>query len=127
MRTIALLVAVVAFSANADIFKWIDERGETQYGDSPPRGVKATRVAITPPGDKATQDKRVQPERASDGEKRKTEGEKVRASRCTFYTEQLALIEGQAAVNEKGETVIPDARRDEAKERLRKLAKENCS
>ena len=152
MRTIVLLATIVALSANAEIFKWIDERGQTQYGESPPPGVKATKVAVPPPQDNATQDsaekwkqqdldfrkrqgereQRERTERARDEERRRVadQNDKARASRCIHYKEQLTMVEGRGNVsttNEKGETVLlTDFRRDEAKEKLRKLVKEHC-
>lgn len=33
-------------SLQADVFKWKDRYGKTQYGDQPPRGVKAQRVTM---------------------------------------------------------------------------------
>jgi hypothetical protein len=122
MRIVALLATVVVLSASADIFKWVDERGETQYGDSPPRGAKATRIAVSPPGEKAVQ---------GNAAKGKPQNENARVSKCTYYKEQLATVEAPGSapgINEKGETApLADLRRDEAKDKLRKLVKEHCS
>lgn len=38
------LVAALAAPAFAQVFKWVDERGVTHYGERPPRGAKATEV-----------------------------------------------------------------------------------
>jgi len=49
-----LILAVAAAPAFAQVFKWVDERGVTHYGERPPRGAKATEVqdklASPPPG-----------------------------------------------------------------------------
>lgn len=52
MKRILLALAVVSFSAAAlaQQFKWVDEKGRTQYGDVPPPGAKATRLRPPPPG-----------------------------------------------------------------------------
>src|SRR5260221_14612753 len=55
------VVAVVVFAAPAAAqqYKWVDQNGKTQYGDTPPPGVKATRLrgsggqAPAPAADKA--------------------------------------------------------------------------
>ena len=39
----------VAFGAVAQQYKWVDKDGKVQYGDTPPPGVKATRLK-PPPG-----------------------------------------------------------------------------
>ena len=46
--TIALLMAVLAVPASAAMYKWNDANGETQYGQFPPAGVNATRIASDP-------------------------------------------------------------------------------
>src|SRR5262249_59074660 len=49
-----LFLAVAAAPAFAQVFKWVDERGVTHYGERPPQGAKATEVqdklASPPPG-----------------------------------------------------------------------------
>src|SRR5262249_51913194 len=39
-----LILAVAAAPAFAQVFKWVDERGVTHYGERPPQGAKATEV-----------------------------------------------------------------------------------
>src|SRR5262249_12603470 len=38
------MIAALAAPAFAQVFKWVDERGVTHYGERPPRGAKATEV-----------------------------------------------------------------------------------
>jgi len=38
------ILAAVAAPAFAQVFKWVDERGITHYGERPPQGAKATEV-----------------------------------------------------------------------------------
>ena len=38
------ILAAAAAPAFAQVFKWVDERGITHYGERPPQGVKATEV-----------------------------------------------------------------------------------
>jgi hypothetical protein len=39
-----LLLAAAVAPAHAQIFKWVDERGVTHYGERPPQGGKASEV-----------------------------------------------------------------------------------
>lgn len=39
-----LILAAAAAPAFAQVFKWVDERGVTHYGERPPSGAKATEV-----------------------------------------------------------------------------------
>jgi hypothetical protein len=39
-----LVLAALAAPAYAQVFKWVDERGVTHYGERPPQGGKATEV-----------------------------------------------------------------------------------
>ena len=39
-----LVLAAVLAPASAQVFKWVDERGVTHYGERPPQGGKATEV-----------------------------------------------------------------------------------
>jgi hypothetical protein len=56
MRRILLILATVSFAGSfcttsfAQQFKWVDQNGRIQYGDTPPPGAKATRLRPPPPG-----------------------------------------------------------------------------
>jgi hypothetical protein len=43
-----LLLACIAASAQAAVYQWQDDRGKTQYGDTPPPGVTAEPVDLPP-------------------------------------------------------------------------------
>jgi len=50
-RTLLLMLALgFAAGASAQQFRWVDKDGRVQYGDTPPPGVKATRLKPPPPG-----------------------------------------------------------------------------
>jgi hypothetical protein len=55
MKRTLLLMLVLGFaaSASAQQFRWIDKDGRVQYGDTPPPGVKATRLKPPPAGSAA--------------------------------------------------------------------------
>jgi len=52
MKRLFLLAIALAFAgaALAQQYKWVDDKGRTQYGDVPPPGAKATRLKPPPPG-----------------------------------------------------------------------------
>ena len=53
-RTLLFIVAMgIAGGVAAQQFRWIDKDGRVQYGDTPPPGVKATRLK-PPPGGSAS-------------------------------------------------------------------------
>lgn len=110
--------------ALAQVYKWVDERGVTHYGERPPQGVKASEVpdklASPPPpgaesapkdqgpgkseGGPAAQDPRGTPSRPQTREQ--VEAER-RQQQCE---QQRAILERlkQGTLNEKGERVPTD-------------------
>jgi len=50
-RTLLFILAMgIATGVAAQQFRWVDKDGRVQYGDTPPPGVKATRLRPPPPG-----------------------------------------------------------------------------
>lgn len=50
-RTLLFIVAMgIATGVAAQQFRWVDKDGRIQYGDTPPPGVKATRIKPPPAG-----------------------------------------------------------------------------
>jgi hypothetical protein len=45
---LALLILFAPFPLGAEVYKWVDEQGRTQYGESPPPGAKASKLAAPP-------------------------------------------------------------------------------
>ncbi len=93
----AVLAPALALAAHAEIYKWVDEKGHTQYGQVPPAGVEAKRMSVSGNGgapdavsaDKAKEDA----PRASAHEAAKPLEPKARAERCKFERDQLAVLE----------------------------------
>jgi Domain of unknown function (DUF4124) len=56
MKIIFLMVATAffSFSANADIYKWVDANGNVHYSNTPPPEVKGTKVKVDDPAPPAT-------------------------------------------------------------------------
>lgn len=49
MRALLALMLCVAAAAEADTWRWRDADGNLNFGDTPPEGVAAERVQVTPP------------------------------------------------------------------------------
>ena len=135
----ALIVALAAPVAMAQVYKWVDDKGHVQYGDKPPPGAKATPVA-PPPGpqakprpaeDLATQDaefKRREIRRREEEEKLARE-EKLRQQRCDQAKDRLAFAElaRQRFRIENGERVyLSDAERAVEIDKLNALVAKHC-
>lgn len=135
MRTIALLAALFALGANAAIYKWVDEKGQTQYGEIPPSGIAATKMgastgsgmAAPPAGEKAKDEGQT----ANGAAQQKAPDKDAREARCKFEREQLRILEGDVPVivrNDKGEaTPIDETKREAAKALVRDNIKKYCS
>jgi hypothetical protein len=67
-----LILAAAAAPASAQVFKWVDERGVTHYGERPPQGAKATEVpdklASPPPGRAPANPQKGEPHAAQPGQ-----------------------------------------------------------
>lgn len=52
---IACMVAslLVAFTAQAQVYKWVDEKGQTHYEERPPEGKDATKMDVPAPAKEA--------------------------------------------------------------------------
>jgi uncharacterized protein DUF4124 len=120
MRHLLLILALAAWPAWAQIYKWVDESGRVQYGEKPPAGAKSTPLrppqrsgaAQPPTQDVAGQERdfrRRQIERSQEEERQASEAQANRA-RCEQAKEELALVESVGAVyrREKGEKVYLD-------------------
>ena len=125
--TLCLAVCALAFAAlpaGAALYKWVDENGRVAYGDTPPPGVKAERVATAvPPADpnavrdmaaKDAQIKKRQQERTDEEAKaeKAAADAKAKVDRCAQTRGRLQQLRSDAALyrfNEKGEKVYFDA------------------
>ena len=128
LATAATLCALAAVGAHADVYKWVDEKGQTQYTETPPpagaqklnvpTGGPATAPAATP-SPEVMKDPHGQPVTAE-----------AKAKRCQFEKDQLRVLEGGVVTykNEKGEVVPLDAAKKEAaKAQVQANIKTYCS
>lgn len=131
MRAIALLVACLALCAHAEVYKWVDEKGRTQYGEIPPADAAATKMNVPSgpatagaPAEKAA-------EKAKEPASKPPVGKEERTARCEFERAQQKVLDGDAPIiykDEKGANVpLDEAKREAAKERVRDNVKRYCS
>jgi len=126
MRTLAGLAACLALCAHAEVYKWVDDKGHVQYGETPPVGTDATKMNVPPPSGNADA-----PAKAKEPAGKPAANSEERTARCEFEKKQQELLNGDAVViykDEKGETVaLDEAKRAAAKERVRDNVKRYCS
>ena len=141
MRMFVLLVALASPCVQAEVYKWVDEKGQVHYGEQPPPNANTTTLKVptspapqadapalapgpaTPPGDKlkaAPRDK--------DGPN-KTPTDK--SERCTYEKQQLDLLSKEGEVryyNEQKQLVtLPPEKREAAKAQVQENIKRYCS
>jgi hypothetical protein len=132
-------------TAAAQIYKWVDERGVTHYGEHPPQGQTARPVDTTPstgPGTsrakpQSSQDwqdrniefqkRRIQRERQAESDQKAA---KAKQQRCILAKDELRQMESAGRLydlNEKGERVyLDDTARRAAIENARQFVASNC-
>jgi hypothetical protein len=124
---LALLTLALALGAQAQVYKWVDEKGQTQYGNVPPTNVDATKVGV--PRDSGPTEPAEKPKEAPVKAAKAEDGD--RGARCKHERDQLKVLEAEAAIlykNEKGESVeLAGEKREAAKDEVRKLIKKYCA
>jgi hypothetical protein len=152
MKRTVLLIVVMGFTvaASAQQFRWVDKDGRVQYGDTPPPGVKVTRLKPPPPGGSAPApasaakkdaQKPLSPEaafqkRQKDAQEEQDKAAKERADadvrRSNCEAAQAALRQIQSGqrmmtMNAAGERVfLDDSARAREEERAQKAVSESC-
>jgi hypothetical protein len=130
MKWLACLAALLVLCAHAEVYKWVDEKGQTQYGETPPTGAAATKMNVptgggaeAPSGEKPAEKPKEQATKAPGADERKT--------RCEFERKQQELLDNDAPViykDAKGQVVELDpAKRAATKEQVRDNVKKYCS
>lgn len=143
-----VLCVFFGLSAQAAIYKWVDDKGKTHFSDSPPHKGAEEVKPRTGPSQKEVRDAReqleetlqrlkrkeqIRQERREDERQRKAQAEQREAqnrSRCRLLQRDLHVLSQQRAVytiNEKGERIYMN---DEARKlelaRLKKLIASHC-
>ncbi len=135
---LALLLALAVPAASAQIYKWVDEKGQVHYGEKPPAGSKPS--AVKPPPaqsnapargedlqSKELEFRRRQIQRQEDEETQAREAAK-RNALCNNAKERLAIAEQAALFRwEKGERVfLSDAEQRAEIARRRAAVAQHC-
>jgi hypothetical protein len=141
------ILAALALPAAAQIYKWVDEKGRTHYGEKPPEGVKAVEMGAAPPSSGSNPVPPAQPDwkqkeleakrQRIDREKKESQesaraerGAAERQYRCEDGRRRLAMLDEQIRLydrNDKGEKVyMEDKDRPAAYDAARRLVAENC-
>lgn len=120
--TCLLLLLVIAPTLHADIWRWVDEDGVTQYAQNPPPGVDAERVqpgmGIAPDPDPAATT--ADAEGADDAATAEANDEpRTMEEFCATIEEQLALLDSGQDVRVEGEDGQLQPLEGEARERRR--------
>jgi hypothetical protein len=140
MRKLAWLVAIVALCAQAEIYKWTDEKGQVHYGEQPPptadtKTIKAPAAGPeTPapdtsgktPADTKNQLKAGQPPDKNGPNKTPTEKD----DRCKYEREQLNVLnKGEVRYydDKKQLVTMPADKVDAAKAQVQENIKRYCS
>src|SRR5574342_873002 len=131
MRRILLLSRALGVAATAldQQFKWVDKDGRVQYGDTPPPGVKATRLRPPPPGSSSPppaaakkgekplspeaafrqrQQERAEAEKKAGEEARNAEQKRANCESAQAQVRQIQSGQRMATVNSAGARVILD-------------------
>lgn len=116
-RCLALLLALAATAASAQVYKWVDENGRVHYGEKPPPGSKPSTVkppasAPNAPGKAPDLQSQELDFRGRQIKRKEDDAEQARnaanrKANCNYAKERLAIAE-QAALyrTEKGERVF---------------------
>jgi hypothetical protein len=146
MKRALLFFVVMGFAtaACAQQFRWVDKDGRVQYGDTPPPGVKTTRLRPPPGGSapapasaakkplspEASFQKRQKDAKEEEDKAAKERTAEVRRSNCEAAQASLRQIQsGQRmmTMNAAGERVfLDDAARAREEERAQKAVSESC-
>jgi hypothetical protein len=140
MRNLAsMLLALVPLLAQAQMYKWVDENGHTQFADRPPpEGVKFEIIKPPPGAPKATseapssvsqQEIEFRRRRVLEAEKQRDEEKKLQearavAERCTYWQGRLTWLSGGGPVYETSKDGARDYLNDETREVEKDKAKQ---
>lgn len=142
---LSLLVVgfIISLSANAKMYKWVDENGQVQYTQSPPPGDIEVKEIKPPPKvdtDAAQKALEAQKEKVSEQYEKRMEAEKEaeeseqkakeKEQRCNQAKQRLASFQRPRVnlTDENGNPVrATEEQRLEGLEKARKYISENCN
>jgi hypothetical protein len=139
---VCVLWALLAPAA-AQVYKWVDEKGVTHYGEHPPQGGKAREVErrLANPGpapgkagqpdwkdkDLEFRSRRIETEQAEAKQKQQQDAQRQACSQARDQLAQMRLARRLYRLDEKGERVYQsDDERNTSIARLEQLVSERC-
>ena len=150
---VASMVMFLSLTAHAEIYKWVDEHGQTHYGEKPPANKKSKQIYVRPApvsgiatetSTKQPSDSRSRLEKQqkliralSDDRKQKQEQrakqqrmEKQRIRNCAVSKDNLRRYQSSSSVykvDDKGNRItLPGTERDKSIQRARAEVKKWC-
>ena len=142
MLTLCLLPAALA-PASAQVYKWVDEKGTTHYGERPPQGKKAQEVEprlANPrpaPGKTSEPDwkakdlefrgRRIEAEQSEAKQKQQETANRQACNQARDHLAQMKTARGLYRLNDKGERVYEsDEERRASMAQLEALIAQRC-
>ena len=142
MLKICLLWALLV-PATAQVYKWVDEKGVTHYGERPPEGKKAQQVEqrLATPGPapgKSTQpswkdkdlefrSRRVESQQAEAKQQQRDAAQRQACNQARDHLAQMKMARGVYRLDEKGERVYQsDEERNTSTAELEQLVAQRC-
>lgn len=125
MRVLAALLLAVAFDAQAQLYKCVDEQGKTRYTDKPSADCKQTAIKGSPPSSGALPERhedlgaeeRDFKRRQQQEQAKQTKEQQALAQRCTRLRQERGLLSGGrriVKIDANGERIyMDDAVRDQ--------------
>ena len=139
------LACLAALAAQAQVYKWVDEKGRTHYSETPPPDSKAAKKVDTGPAvspapapredwkqkEMDARKRNLERQQADEASRRKdAHEEQVQKGRCRSAQRELQVLQMEAPlfhINEKGEKVyMEDRERPAAIARARKDVETYC-
>ena len=137
MKKLALLFAFAALCAQAQVYKWVDDKGQVHYGEQPPPEAKTTTIHVPPPGSTPAPAPATPPVEkpkttaAGDPAKPAYDMPKDKAERCKYEKDQLTVLSGDGPIefiNKKGEKdLLMGDERTASKKQVEQNVKKYCS
>ena len=140
------VVLIVPVNLNADIYKWLDEKGRVQYGDKPPtenNGVENVKIKSAPPVDTSFERRQTEQRKLLEvlGDERKQERDDktkaaealaLRKSNCKTAQKYLAdMLSSRYIYEESADPfnpqILTQLERDKATANARKEVDKRCA
>ena len=143
MQAFCLISIIIVNTVNAGVFKWVDENGNTHFGDRPESNSSEKVIVGKKRGpDKFTterlkrqnlflEDRQLEREEKNQQKNEARKKEKENQKKCDDANKRLALLEKQVRLYQKGtndeKIFLSDKDREQEKSKIKRYKKEVCS